>query len=46
LSGAIAGSELYIINGMGHDLSSRFIVPISNLILRNAKRQSANQALK
>ncbi|HEX6893440.1 MAG TPA: alpha/beta hydrolase [Chryseolinea sp.] len=46
IAGAITGSELYMINGMGHDLSSRFIVPISNLILRNARKQAASQTMK
>jgi pimeloyl-ACP methyl ester carboxylesterase len=46
LAGAITGSELYMINGMGHDLSLRFIVPISDLILRNARKQAANQTMK
>jgi pimeloyl-ACP methyl ester carboxylesterase len=43
---AIEGSELFIINGMGHDLSGRFIVPISDLIVRNAKKKRDEQVLK
>ena len=46
VSGAITGSELFMINGMGRDLSSRFIKPIADLILRNAKRQAASQTMK
>lgn len=43
---AIKGSGLYIINGMGNDLSNRFIIPIVDLIVRNAKKAAAGQALK
>jgi pimeloyl-ACP methyl ester carboxylesterase len=46
VAGSIAGSELYMINGMGHDLSSRFFVPISDLILRNARKQASSQSMK
>ena len=46
VASAIKGSGLYIINGMGHDLSNRFIVPIVDLIVRNAKKRPADQALK
>ena len=46
LYGAITGSELYIVNGMGHDLSSRFIAPISDLILRNARKKATGPPLK
>ncbi|HMG89477.1 MAG TPA: alpha/beta hydrolase, partial [Chryseolinea sp.] len=46
VAGAIVGSQLYMINGMGHDLSSRFISPISDLILRNARKQAASQTMK
>ena len=46
LSNAIAGSELYIINGMGHDLSGRFMMAISDLILRHAKKQATSQTAK
>lgn len=46
VSGAIIGSELYIINGMGHDLSRRFIVPITDLILKNVRKQAADQTMK
>jgi pimeloyl-ACP methyl ester carboxylesterase len=43
---AIQGSGLYIINGMGNDLSNRFIIPIVDLIVRNAKKAAPGQALK
>ncbi len=46
IASAIKGSGLYMINGMGHDLSARFIVPIVDLIVRNAKKATTDQALK
>jgi pimeloyl-ACP methyl ester carboxylesterase len=46
IAGAINGSALYIMNGMGHDLSARFIVPIVDLIVRNAKKGTTDAALK
>src|SRR5262249_9512791 len=46
IAGAIKGSGLYIMNGMGHDLSARFIVPIVDLIVRNAKKGTTDAALK
>lgn len=46
IAGAVKGSGLFIINGMGHDLSARFINPVADLILRNAKKRNAEQALK
>jgi pimeloyl-ACP methyl ester carboxylesterase len=46
LSNAIAGSQLYIINGMGHDLSGRFMMAISDLIIRNTKRQATSETAK
>jgi pimeloyl-ACP methyl ester carboxylesterase len=46
LAGAITGSQLFIVNGMGHDLSERFVVPISQLIVRNARRSQDAQVMK
>jgi pimeloyl-ACP methyl ester carboxylesterase len=46
VANSIKGSGLYIINGMGHDLSARFINPIADLIVRNAKKRSGDPALK
>ena len=46
IASAIKGSGLYMINGMGHDLSARFIIPIVDLIVRNAKKRPTDQALK
>ena len=46
IASAIKGSGLYMINGMGHDLSARFIIPIVDLIVRNAKKGTTDQTLK
>jgi pimeloyl-ACP methyl ester carboxylesterase len=41
IASAIKGSGLYIINGMGHDISRVFTIPIADLIIRNAKKNSS-----
>jgi pimeloyl-ACP methyl ester carboxylesterase len=46
LAASIKNSELYIINGMGHDLSEMFINPIVDLILKNVARSDSQQVLK
>jgi len=46
VANSIQGAGLYMINGMGHDLSARFVNPIVDLIVRNAKKRSTDPALK
>lgn len=46
LASTIKGSELFIVNGMGHDLSARFMIPISDLIVRNARKPIPDQTAK
>jgi pimeloyl-ACP methyl ester carboxylesterase len=46
LASSIKGSELYIINDMGHYLSEMFTNPIVDLILKNVARADSQQVLK